>query len=90
MKEYGISTRKTTNGMPIGMRKRKYNNILKEAKKTTISEKIYAHNRDTKQLYKLVSEVTPSVKENPLPMGKSNNELAEEFTDFFWSKIQLI
>ena len=56
--------------------------MLKEAKKTTISEKIYACNRDTKQLYKLVSEVTLSVKENALPIGKSNKELAEEF-DFF-------
>ena len=67
--------------------KRKYNDMLKEAKKNTISEKISACNRDTKQLYKLVSELTSSVKENPLPIGKSNRELAEEFTDFFLSKI---
>ena len=64
--------------------------MLKEAKKITISEKIYACNRDTRQLYKLVSELTSSVKENPLPTGKSNRELAEEFADFFLSKIQQI
>ena len=63
--------------------KKKYNNMLKEAKKNTISEKTYACNRDTRQLYKLVSELTSSVKENPLPTGKSNRELAEEFADFF-------
>ena len=68
----------------------KNNNMLKEAKKNTISENIYACNRDTRQLYKLVSELTSSVKENPLPIGKSNNELAEEFVDFFLSKIQQI
>ena len=62
--------------------------MLKEAQKTTISEKIYVCNRDTKQLYKLVSELTSSVKENPLPIGKSNNELAKEFADYFLSKIQ--
>ena len=61
----------------------KYNNMLKEAKKNTISEKIYACNRDTRKLYKLVSELTSSVKENPLQLGKSNKDLAGEFVDFF-------
>ena len=65
--------------------KMKYNNMLKEAKKNTISEKIYACNRDTRKLYKLVSELTSLVKENPLPLGKSNKDLAEEFVDFFLS-----
>ena len=64
--------------------------MLKEAKRTTISEKIYACNRNTKQLYKLVSELRSSNKENPLSIGKSNNDLAEEFADFFLSKIQQI
>ena len=59
--------------------------MLKSAKKTTISEKIHTCNRDRKQLNKLVIELTSSVKENPLPVG--NNELAEEFADFFMSKI---
>ena len=66
----------------------KYNNMLKEAKRNTISEKIYACNRDTRKLYKLVSELTSSVKENPLPLGKSNKDLAEEFVEFFLLKIQ--
>ena len=70
--------------------KMKYNKMLKEAKKNTISEKIDACNRDRKQLFKLVSELTSSVKDNPLPKGKSNKELAEEFVDFFLSKIQHI
>ena len=37
-----------------------------------------------------MSELTSSIKENPLPIGKSNNDLAEEFADFFLSKIQQI
>ena len=56
--------------------------MLKEAKKTTTSEKIYACNRYTKQLNKLVTELTSSVKENPLLIGKPNNELVEEFAGF--------
>ena len=61
--------------------------MSKEAKKTTISE-IYTCNGDMKQLYKLVTELPSSVKEIPLPIGKSNNELAKECVDFFLSKIQ--
>ena len=62
--------------------------MLKEVKRNNSSQKIYACNIDTKQLYKLVSELTSSVKENPLPTGKYIKELAEEFVDFFLSKIQ--
>ena len=68
--------------------KMKYNNMLKEAKKNTISEKIYVCNRDTRKLYK--SELTSSVMENTLPIGKSNKDLAKEFVDFFLSKLQRI
>ena len=64
--------------------------MLKEAKKNTVSEKVDACNRNTKWLFKLVSELTSSVKDNPLPNGKSNKELAEEFVDFFLKKIQHI
>ena len=64
--------------------------MLKEAKTNTTNEKIYACNRDTQLLYKLVSELTSSIKENPLPIGKFNKELAEEFVDFFLSQIQQI
>ena len=62
--------------------------MLKDAKKASISEKIWTCNRDTKQLYKLVTELTSSIKESPLPIGKSNNELGEEFADFILSKFQ--
>ena len=78
MKEYGASLKKV------------YTNMLEEPKKTTFNEKIYVCNRDTKLLYKLVPELTSSVKENPLPIDKSNKELAEEFADFFLSKTQQI
>ena len=37
-----------------------------------------------------MSELTSSIKENPLLIGKSNNIIAEEFADIFLSKIQQI
>ena len=43
-----------------------------------------------KQLYSIVGRITGSAKSNPLPEGKSNVELAKEFTDFFLNKILTI
>ena len=43
-----------------------------------------------KQLYSIMSQITGSAKSNPLPEGKSNVELAEEFADFFLNKILTI
>ena len=36
-----------------------------------------------RQLFRLVSEITSSTKDNPLPDGKSNRELADQFAEYF-------
>ena len=54
---------------------------------STIMDKV---NRDTKHLFRLVNEITSSTKDNPLPDGISNQELADQFADYFINKIQLI
>ena len=70
--------------------KRKYNQMLLESKQVTISDKVNQCNRDTKQLFRLVNENTSSTKDNPLPDGISNQELAYQFADYFINKIQKI
>ena len=40
--------------------------------------------------YSLVSYVTGSETENPMPPGKMDDELAEEFAEFFIQKIKTI
>ena len=45
---------------------------------------------DMKQLYSIMSQITGSAKSNSLPEGKSNVEVAKEFTDFFLNKILTI
>ena len=57
--------------------KRKYSNMLFESKQVNISNKVNQCNRDMRQLFRLVSEITSSTKDNPLPDGKSNQELAD-------------
>ena len=51
------------------------------------SAKIIECGNDTKKLYNLVNNITGRVKENPMPPDKSVSSLAEEFSDFFITKI---
>ena len=41
-------------------------------------------------MFRLVNEITSSTKDNPLPDGISNQELANEFAEYFINKIQMI
>ena len=42
---------------------------------------------DSKKLYTLVSKLTGSVKDNPLPSAENDENLANEFADYFVDKI---
>ena len=70
--------------------KRRYNNMLFESKKINIANKVNQCNRDTRQLFRLVSNITTSTKDNPLLDGKSNQELANQFAEYFIDKIKKI
>ena len=49
---------------------------------------IVQHCGHSKYLYKVVSDLTGSKVDNPLPDAKLDNELAEAFATFFVDKIQ--
>ena len=68
--------------------KRKYNNMLFESKRINIANKVNQCNRDTRQLFRLVINISSSTKDNPLPDGKSNQELADQFAEYLIDKIQ--
>ena len=51
------------------------------------SEKVLECGHDTKKFYNLVNNITGRVKSNPMPPGKTNGDLADEFADFFLNKI---
>ena len=46
--------------------------------------------RDTKKQYKIFNNITGNMSENPLPEAELDEELANDFTDFFIQKIQKI
>ena len=60
---------------------------LNTTKKLTLRNKIRDCNGDSKQLYKLVTNLTTKSVRNPLPPAKSDKELANSFASFFKDKI---
>ena len=63
---------------------------MKNTKTKIISEKITKLRGNTKSLYSLVYQLTGNEKENPLPERENNEDLANQFADYFMNKIQTI
>ena len=68
----------------------RYNGMLKKAKEVFISQDILSHKNDIKYLYKVITNLSGVRKENPMPQAESDQQLAEEFADFFIGKIDKI
>ena len=64
--------------------------MLKKAKEVFISQDILSHKNDIKYLYKVITNLSGIRKENPMPQAESDQQLAEEFADFFIGKIDKI
>ena len=63
---------------------------MRDTKTEIISEKITKLRGNTKSLYSLVYQQTGNEKENPLPERENNEDLANQFADYFMNKIQTI
>ena len=61
--------------------------MLTEKKKKKISRKIEECGSDGKKLFQLVNHLTGHKLELPLPTRRPDKELADEFANFFFSKI---
>ena len=55
-----------------------------------MQSEIRKHQYDSKQLYKLVSELMGKKTENPMPGSSSDMELTEKLASFFIGKIEKI
>ena len=58
--------------------------------KISLSTKIKDNHNRTRQLYKIISDLTGQNDINPLPESHSDQELAEDFAEFFLQKIKAI
>ena len=68
----------------------KYNRLLKFHKRQIITKQIMDNSKDTKQLFRIVSNFTRCNIHNPLPPGNTSEEIAEDFAEFFFNKITKI
>ena len=67
-----------------------YNRLLIYTKRQVLREKINNRNGDSKKLYELIMNLSGSKVMNPLPDHNSDMELADEFAQFFITKIDTI
>ena len=72
------------------MARKGYKLLLTQVKTTKIKEKINDCHNDTRKLYELVVYLTGTATKNPLPPGKTDDQLAEDFAEVFMNKIQTI
>ena len=63
--------------------------MLRRIRTDKITEKVTECAGNTKKLYSLVSYLTGSEIENPMPPGKMDGKLAEEFAEYFMQKSKL-
>ena len=68
----------------------KYRCMLREIKKEKITAKVLKCDRESKELHDLVSNLTGTKVDNPLPEHNDSEQLANEFADFFMEKIRKI
>ena len=64
--------------------------MLYSAKRDVISSKVMDCGKDTQKLYALVNNLLGTRKENSLPSTDSPEELAENFSNFFFEKVEKI
>ena len=66
----------------------KYRQMLMEARKVKIAEKVKECGKDVKKLYTLVNNLTNRKIVTPLPDSESDEILANQFADYFMEKRQ--
>ena len=68
----------------------KYNRLLKYHKRQVITKQIMDNSKNTNELFKIVYKLMGSNTENPLPPGRTSEETAKDFAEFFLNKVNTI
>ena len=78
------------NWTALKIERQKYKRMLRDVKTQTICEKVADYNQDAKKLYSLMSYLTGTKVDNPMPKHTDEDQLVGEFADFFMGKIKTI
>ena len=67
-----------------------YRKTVHRKKNVHINKEIVKCGRDPKQLYKVINKLLGRTKKNPLPDYTDEGALTEEFSNYFYTKINMI
>ena len=79
-----------SNWTAFKVERNKYRKMIRSACTQVISDKVSECGRNTKKLYSVVNGLIGRTVENPLPESQSDEQLAEDFADYFMDKIKNI
>ena len=68
----------------------RYITMLNYNKRASLATLVESAEKDSKKLFRIVNSLLGRKEENPMPLGKTDSELAEEFATFFLEKIDRI
>ena len=74
------------NWTALKIERQKYKRMLRDVKTQTICEKVSDCSWDAKKLHSLMSYLTGTKVDNPMPEHTDEDQLADEFADFLWEK----
>ena len=74
------------NWIALKIERQKYKRMLRDVKTQTICEKVADCNWDVKKPYSLMSYLTGTKVDNPMPEHTEEDQLVDEFADFFMEK----
>ena len=64
--------------------------MLNYNKRASLATLVEAAEKDSKKLFRIVNSLLGRKEDNPMPLGKTDSQLAEEFATFFLEKIDRI
>ena len=64
--------------------------MLNYNKCASLAGLVQSAERDSKMLFRIVNSLLGSKEDNPMPLGKTDSQLAEDFASFFLTKIDKI
>ena len=79
-----------SNWTAFKVERNKYRKMIQSVCTQVLSDKISGCSQDMKKLYSIVNSLIGRMVENPMPESESDEQLAEDFADYFKEKMKKI
>ena len=88
--KFWLRTRSSEAKSQFKIARRTYHHYLYKAKALYMNNIVTENQNDSRKLFSSIATVSGSLKSNPLPDSDSDSALADDFAEYFWSKIETI